>query len=133
MKVCMAKTGIYWMPSEEGDKTALAGLTEIIFDLKKKRSPGNHRRYFAFIKVAFDAHGHFDNQEIFRKHLQMAAGHYEEAIGPDGKVWYYPKSIEWSALDEVEFRKLFNEVVNAYLKIYGKRLDESVIERIIRF
>ena len=35
--------------------------------------------------------------------------------------------------DEVEFKKLFNEVVNAFLRVYSVKLDDAQINRIVGF
>ena len=126
--------GSWWEPSTEADEKALAGLDEVIYDLKKNRSPGNHRRYFAFIRLAFDMQEHFGNDTIFRKHLQIAAGHVDIVIDPKtGETMLIPKSISWDELGEDEFKPLFNDVINAFINVYGERLDPSQIDQIVRF
>lgn len=141
MKVCMRRvagkppfTEYRFEPSTLEDMKALAGCDEIIFELKKNRSPGNHRRYFAFIKQAFDMQEHFDSIEIFRKYIQVQAGHFDLVVSPkNGEAAYWPRSIDWDKLDETEFKQLFGEVVNAFLKVYGERLDSYQVDQIIRF
>jgi hypothetical protein len=138
-KVCMARVSLpgyelpLFAPMSADDEQALSGQTEIIFDFKKKRSAGNHRRYFAFIKQAFDMQEHYDSKEIFRKVLQMQAGHFDEVITEKGKPVYLPRTINWDELDEVEFKKLFNEVVNAFIKVYAHKLNDMQINQIVGF
>ena len=135
-KVCIARVSLpgyelpLFAPMSADDEDALRGATEIIFDYKKKRSAGNHRRYFSFIKQAFAMQEHYDSREIFRKVLQLEAGHFDAAVTPEGKAVYLARTISWDELGEVEFKKLFNEVVNAFLKVYGHKLDQWQINQI---
>lgn len=139
MKVCMARLPVQvgaclFGPMDEEDQKALNGCDEIIFELVKKRSAGNHRRYFAFIKTAFDMQDHFDSPEIFRKYIEVQAGHFDMVISPKtGDTAYWPRSISWEKLDEAEFKRLFNEVVNAFLKVYQHKLSDDDVNRIVGF
>ena len=110
------------------------GVQEFIFDYKKNRSAANHRRFFAFIQTAFDMQDTYDNKEVFRKYLEMLAGHFDTVIAArTGEAMYWPKSINWDSLDEDEFRKLFTEVVNAFLGWYGQKLDDMQINQLVGF
>ena len=106
---------------------------ELMVDIYVKRNPKNHRRYFAFIKQAFDMQEDFDNQENFRKYLQMKAGHYDAVVTPKGETMYWPQSVDWSKLKEPEFKKLFNEVVNAFIRYYGQNLNDHQINSILEY
>ena len=97
------------------------------------RSIGNHRRFFKFIQIAFDSQDHFDDKEIFRKYLEMKAGHFDTVVTPTGQTLFLPKSIDFASLDETEFRGLFGKVVNAFLKAFGDRLDAAKIDELVRF
>jgi len=123
-----------YAPIDKDSESALSGAEEIIFDYKKKRSAGNHRRYFAFIKQAFDMQEDFESPEVFRKYIEMRAGHFDTVVNPkSGESMYWPRSVEWSKLDEVEFKALFNDVVNAFLGFYGKKLSDSQVNQIAGF
>lgn len=136
-KVCMARVSLpgyelpLFAPMSADDEKALSGAQEIIFDYKKKRSAGNHRRYFSFIKQAFDMQDSFDSPEIFRKYIELQAGHFDTVVSPKtGETAYWPKSVSWEKLDESEFKKLFNEVVNAFIRVYAHKLDDMQINQI---
>ena len=123
-----------YAPMDKDSESALSGVPEFIFDYKKSRSAGNHRRYFAFVKQAFDMQDSFDSPEIFRRYIELQAGHFDTVVSPKtGETAYWPKSISWDKLDEVEFKKLFNEVVNAFLKVYGHKLNDIQINNIVSF
>ena len=138
-KVCMARVPIpgydlpLYAPMDAEDAKALGGQAEIIFDFKKKRSAANHKRYFKFIGIAFDMQDSYDSKEIFRKVIQLEAGHFDTAVTEGGKSVYLARSIKWDELDEVEFKKLFNEVVNAFIKVYAHKLSDHQINQIAGF
>ncbi len=107
---------------------------EVMADIKKNRNPGNHKRFFAFVKQTFDLQDVYDNKEIWRRHLLLNAGHVEEHISPKtGATGYVIKSINWDQLDEIEFRETFTSVVNAFIKWYGHDLNEIQINSILEY
>ena len=89
---------------------------EVMVEIHKNRNPGNHRRYFAFLKTSFDMQDHYEDPEVWRKVLQLMAGFFDEVVGDKGNLIYLPRSIEWSKLDELEFRDLFGRGI-----VTGKR------------
>ena len=138
MKVCMAKVSTdylnAWIPSRDEDAKVLQGQTEIIFDLKKSRNAINHRRYFAFVGKAFKLQATYHDIEIFRKAIQIDAGHFDLVIcSRTGKASYWPKSIEWSELPDDEFNELRGQVISAYLKRFGQNFDDNQIDELMRF
>ena len=121
-------------PIDADSARAVSGVKEFIFDYKKNRSAGNHRRYFAFINTAFDMQDTYESKEVFRKYVEMLAGHFDTVISArTGEAMYWPKSISWEKLDEEQFKKLFNEVVNAFLGWYGRELNDLQINQLVAF
>lgn len=96
----------------------------------KPRSYANHKRYFALLTLTFDNQERYENFEIFRKAVQIAAGHVEQIITLDGEVVLLPKSIAYDSLDEMEFSKVFAETMTVCAKILGDiglhELEEEV-------
>jgi len=107
-------------------------MGEVMADIKSKRNPGNHKRFFAFVNQSFDMQDEFDNTEIWRKYITMKAGFFDEVVTAKG-VQYWPKSISWDELDEIEFRDLFSRVTNAFIRYYGQGLNEIQINSILEF
>jgi len=109
-------------------------MGEVMVNIMAKRNHGNHRRFFAFRNTTFAMQDVYDNDEVWRRHLLLNAGHVEEHISPKtGKVGYVIKSIKWDELDEIEFKAIFSSVVNAFLKWYGEDLNEIQINTILEF
>ena len=106
---------------------------EVMAEIHKNRNPGNHRRYFAFIKQSFDMQDYYDDIEVWRKVLQLKAGFFDEVISDKGKVIYLPRSIAWDKLDEIEFKDLFTRMVNAFLRDFGSELNDIQINSIVEY
>jgi hypothetical protein len=68
----------------------------------------------------------YTNQELFRKAMQIKAGHFEMIIMHDGQVAYMPLSIAWDKLDETKFSRLFNEVIDAFLEFYNENHERQM-------
>lgn len=98
---------------------------ECNFSHKKIRSVQFHRRYFAMIKMVFDNQDIFDDQETFRKYVEMKAGHYTVTKTVDGEM-ILPKSIAFDKLDDDEFQDLYGNVVAVVWEKFG--MNSKVIE-----
>ncbi len=83
------------------------------FTWKPPRAPQVHRRYFFNLKWLYDNQEAFTDQRIFRKWAEMGAGHCDFVPGPDG-LHSIPKTIEYEAMDDDEFRELFNDVMSFF-------------------
>ena len=79
----------------------------------------------------------YEEKELLRKALQMIAGHYEVLIiiGKDGEpsTHYTPKSIDFSAMDEIEFRDMFGRCITGFINRYGNGITEEELLRVIDF
>lgn len=110
---------------------------EVMAELRKNRNTGNHNRFFAFVKTTFAMQDVFNeptDMDRWRKHLLLIAGHVDEHISPKtGHVGYVIRSIAWEELDEIEFKPLFNSVINSFLKWYGKELNDIQINSILEY
>ena len=108
------------------------------FDFAQDRSPGNHKRFFKFRDATFDMQDCFDNSEIWRKHLIMIAGYYDEVVvfnptTEETSIQYWPKSMAFDKMKEKEFQKFFKRAITGFLNRYGNGLSEDQILRIVEF
>ena len=85
--------------------------------IKLNRNYRLHRKYFALINCAWAYQNERQTAffkgsvEIFRKTMEMAAGHCERVYSIEHKEWRdIPKSIAFDKMDEVEFRDLYERV-----------------------
>ena len=85
--------------------------------IKLNRNYRLHRKYFALINCAWAYQNERQTAffkgsvEIFRKTMEMAAGHCERVYSIEHKEWRdIPKSIAFDKMDEAEFRDLYERV-----------------------
>jgi hypothetical protein len=76
------------------------------FSYRKPRSPGFHKLFFVMLNALYDAQERFDDIDDLRAWLTVGAGYCTFIPGTDGSLCALPKSIKWSAMDDVDFRAL---------------------------
>lgn len=75
-------------------------------DVVKPRSYGHHKLAFALLNLTFENQDRYDNFEVFRKVVAMAAGHVTQYPNLDGEIVTEAGSLAYESLDEVEFGKV---------------------------
>ena len=100
--------------------------------IREQRNPKFHKKYFALIHCAWaflngQQTAFFkENEEIFRKTVEMAAGHCEVVYSIERKEWVeVPKSIAYDKIDEVEFRDLYERVKDVLFLVFLKGISEE--------
>ena len=123
----------FWEPVGEADyeTSAQFGVGDIeLFEVKKVRNPGLHRKYFALIRILYDNQGEIKGMYQFRKLTEMRAGWYDPITTKKG-IYYLPKSISYERMENAEFERLYNAVLdNAFAAASDK---ERLIEQINTF
>jgi len=110
----------------------------VMVEYIRKRNYENHKRWFAMAKICFDMQEQFDNSEIFRKHLLMIAGHFDTVIVEHPKTkaittQYWPKSIAFEEMDELEFRRLFKRCISGFLRRFRIGMTDEEFNEIVKF
>jgi len=97
------------------------------------RNYENHKRFFAFIETTFDIQDHFDNAKHYRKWIIMKSGHFNIITAPNGYQIFDADSIAFDKMDEETFRSMFKDCIDAFLSVWGDRIKEEELLRIIDF
>ena len=100
--------------------------------IKLNRNYRLHRKYFALINCAWAYQNERQTAffkgsvEIFRKTMEMAAGHCERVYSIEHKEWRdVPKSIAFDKMDEAEFRDLYERVKDVLFLVFLKDISEE--------
>jgi len=141
MKAIFRKTNNGFSPDSDEAAALFAKVptdSYAIVEYIKTRNYRNLKRFFALVNVTFELQDCFTNKEIWRKHLIMLGGHYDEVIISNPKtgetsVQYWPKSIDFESMEETEFQELFSKIVTAYIDRFGNGLTEDKLLRVIEF
>lgn len=100
--------------------------------IKEYRNYKLHKKYFALINCAWEylnerqtAFFH-ENVEVFRKTVEVAAGHCEKVYSFERREWVdVPKSIAFDKMDEAAFRDLYERVKDVLFSIFLKNISEE--------
>jgi len=115
----------------------LPNNTPLAVKVEPERNPGNHRRFFAFIRTAFRMQEHYQSEEHLRKALLIKAGYYDAIEShKDGKVTFIPKSMNFDRMKEPEFKKVFNDCLGAFhtmLTEMDRHISENEIYQLLDF
>ena len=91
------------------------------------------KKYFALINCAWEyltepQAEFYKNKEIFRKIIEVVAGHCEKWYSPELKKWVeIPKSISFDKMDNAEFQDLYSRVLDVI--IISLKIDREEFER----
>jgi len=85
-----------------------------LITIKGKRNLEFHQKFFVLLNTIYEIQNHFDNFEAMRYWLIMKAGHYHIIETPTGVI-YKPKSVSFAKMDEMEFQRVYNDVVQVAL------------------
>ncbi|THA21343.1 DUF1367 family protein [Histophilus somni] len=113
-------------------------------EIKRQRNPAFHRKVFAFFKFCFEhwcgEHSDWTFQDetaqfdTFRKHLTVFAGFYIKTWNLKGEVRIEAQSLSYANMEQEEFEKVYQALINAALKhVFGHTQDENIINRLYSF
>lgn len=108
--------------------------------LKVPRNLAFHRKYFALINCAWEylteaQQEPFANIEQFRKHLEVAAGHYDQWYSPDYNLHLHiPKSIAFDKMSGDEFSDLYRRIKDVlFARFLTNISEEEFCKNLINF
>jgi hypothetical protein len=106
--------------------------------VRRARNYQFHKKFFALLAFAFDNQEKYDTPEAFRAEVTMRAGWYQEHHHLSGAISYSPKSIAFDKMDELEFGRLYQAVIDVILKHFLHGMTEPALraataEEIARF
>lgn len=112
-------------------------------DFRKMRNPKFHRKFFALLNLAFDywepgeinsKYGKPEkNFDRFRKDAIILAGFYHIVARLDGSTRVEADSISFAKMDDDEFSKVYNGVLDVFLKRIPQiaKMGEDEVNRIV--
>lgn len=105
------------------------GVEWVELELKTRRNPKFHRKFFAFCKIIAEK----TNQEIeaVRSVVTVKAGHFKSVVLNEDYTYYYPDSISFASMSEDEFREFYEKAVNSAFLIWD--IDKETIKQLKDF
>lgn len=104
-------------------------------EIKKRRDIQKHRKAFALLGIVYP-HTDYPDIEALRGAMTVGSGFVTEIINPmTGDVCFTPKSWAFNNMDDIEFKRLYDRLVDVALKIVpnSTRDDwENTVEELVR-
>lgn len=143
MNITLKKLSQFFIPADAHDSAAFGDLKKGYYTCKvtRQRNSKFHRKYMALLNHAFEhwdtPDGSCKNFDVFRKHIAVLAGFYEQAYDLQGNLQLVALSISFARMDEVGFEDLYSKSIDVILKHvlhnYTKADLEQVVLDILRF
>ena len=133
MKLLAVKTSHGLIPYSEDDEEKFGRIPKgkcVEISISSARNPGHHRKYFKLIDTAWSyqpeaVREFYKNKEVFRKSLELCAGHCELAW--DFKFERFveiPKSISFNSMSQEEYAELYDKVMGIIVSRFLVHLDD---------
>ena len=132
MKLFIYKSGFALFPAYPSDSDLMAKMRDGEIwesEIKKARNPMFHRKFFALLKVGFEAQKAFTAFDWWREWVTMKAGFYDSCQAPNGEFMYRAKSIAFNSMDDFEFTELYKAVSQVIInecKINQEQIEENL-------
>lgn len=80
-------------------------------EVKFPRHKALHGWHFVLLDAVFESQEQFADETVFRKWVEVGAGHCDYVPGPKGRMVALPKSISWDEMEELEFQEHHEKAV----------------------
>jgi len=109
-------------------------------EIKLTRNPKFHRKVFAFFNFCF-SYWKGDNEfqsetkqfDVFRNHLTVLAGFYDQHVSIHGDVRVEAKSLSFSSMSQEEFEECYNALIRSAMKHVFKTADDNTYNQLMSF
>ena len=140
MKIRVVNTPTGFVPETDADaelkrKLKIGKTFEVV--IKEIRNPEFNRKFHAMIRIAWEYlpeayQKKFGNIDNFRYMTEIKAGFCDIVYDPtNGAVVYRPKSTAFDKMNETDFEKVYNGVLNIILRDYLPNINnDDFIEQI---
>jgi hypothetical protein len=139
MRIRLEKKGEALIPSLPIDEIALGGVKQnqiVEVELKRPRNAMFHKKFFALIGIVLE-NTEYQNSEQVLHLIKIKLGYYDTVINTDGEVFYMPRSISFSSMDNDSFGMFYNDTVDIVLSDFLTNWQDSdiqnAIDQVVRF
>lgn len=133
-EILMRREGSRLVPADqlaEEDVLSLKAGAEFIVEVRKPRSLQHHRLLFALLRKVAKSTPTPLNEQALLSWVKVRTGHTESLPLGFGKTYEAPASIAFSEMDQGEFRKFFDEVVNLILTEVAPGLPDTFADEFL--
>jgi len=98
----------------------------------KPRNLAQHRLYWALCDLVAQNHPEIQDRETASGVIKLEAGWVETVKSQDGKIYFLPKSISFSSMDQVQFQEYMDRatmIVAELLEVPVNTLQQELARR----
>jgi hypothetical protein len=97
-------------------------------EIKRPRNLKFHRKAFALMQLAYENQENYTEFDKFRRALVIEAGYFDDLRLLDGATVREAKSLSFAKMDEDDFGKLYNALINTILRVVLPGVDRPELE-----
>lgn len=97
-------------------------------EIKRPRNLKFHRKAFALMQLAYENQENYTEFDKFRRALVIEAGYFDDLRLLDGTTVREAKSLSFAKMDEDDFGKLYNALINTILRVVLPGVDRPELE-----
>src|SRR5690348_515816 len=106
------------------------GVGEVIqARIRKARNYRFHKKFFALLRVGFANQERYTTLEAFREECLILAGWYTTHVHASGSASLHAKSISFESMDELEFERLYQAVIDVILTTFIPGMSEAALRQ----
>jgi hypothetical protein len=121
-------------PADEVAHAALQRIRNnsvVAAEVTQSRNPKLHRKYFKMLDVAYSNQERYHDKEEFRREVLIEAGFYTLHHHRNGQVSKVPRSICFAEMDDIEFRRVYDQSLEAILRAFLPGTDQKLFEQAV--
>lgn len=96
---------------------------------RETRSLAHLRLYWGLIQLVYPSQDKYATAEGLSDAIKIAVGHCDECVGLDGKLFYVPRSISFSAQDQASFSQFFDRAMTVIIEKILPHTNKKDLER----
>lgn len=97
-------------------------------EIKRPRNLKFHRKAFALMQLAYENQENYTEFDKFRRALVIEAGYFDDLRLLDGTTVREAQSLSFAKMDEDDFGKLYNALINTILRVVLPGVDRPELE-----
>lgn len=114
-------------PISQESIDAIAIGKQVSATLRLARNVKHHRKFFAMLGVIYENQTRYPTSSHLLAVIKILTGHYD-VFPVRGKETFFVKSINFAAMDQIEFESFYNHAVNIILQEIIPGLDKQDLE-----
>jgi hypothetical protein len=131
-KIIMRRRGSALVAEDQEAFEALASIprdAEVMVEIRRPRNIRQHRLFRAMLSKVIEAGAQFHNADALLAWLKVALGRYDSVMGPSGQMFQIVHSSSFESMDQIEFRRFFEECADVICQHILPGVSEQDIAR----